>query len=39
MIFKTTSGQRANITPKQRAQQGIYRIIILAGVILLVLLI
>lgn len=38
MILKTTAGQRSRITEKQRKRQSFYRIILVGGFILLVLL-
>lgn len=39
MIFKTTAGQRARITPKQRAKQGFYRTILVIIVVVLIIII
>ena len=39
MILKTTAGQRAKITPKQRIRLGFYRAILVIGVIILIIVI
>ena len=36
MIFKTTTGQRSKITPKQRAKHSFYRIVIMGLVLFIV---
>lgn len=39
MILKTTAGQRANISPKQRFLNGIYKSIIIIGAIVMIIII
>ena len=39
MIFKTTTAQRAKITPRQRLINGIFKSIIIVGVIVMIIII